>query len=75
MADKTEDSIRLVILETYLKAPPNTEYARGYFACLMDEAATDLDDAASDVFENCLALVKDENHRAALIRQRAVTLR
>lgn len=75
MADKAEDSIRLVILETYLKVPPSTDYSRGYFACLMDEAVSDMDDAASDIFEACLALVSDINHRNQLIRQRAVTLR
>lgn len=69
-----QERIRIVILRTYLKSAPSTEYARGYFACLMDEAATDIDEAASDVFEKCLELVQDENHRAALRRQRAITL-
>lgn len=67
-------SIRLTILETYVRVPPSNDYARGYLACLMDEAAEDIDEAASDTFEKALSLV-DEVHRAGLRRQRAITLR
>lgn len=70
-----ERPFRLVLIESYVNSPPTTDYARGYFACLMDDAAGDIDEAGSDVFNSALRLIKDESHRAALIRQRAFTLR
>ncbi len=71
----TDDrSFRIAIIASYLNSPPTTEYSRGYFACLMDEAANDIDDAASDEFEKALSLVGDV-HRVTLMAQRANTLR
>lgn len=76
MAPKTqpERPFRLVLIETFIANPPVTEYSRGYFACLMDDASNDLDEAGSDIFDRALSLVKDESHGAALRRQRAFTL-
>jgi hypothetical protein len=69
-----ERPFRLVLIETYIKVPPSTDYSRGYFACLMDDASNDIDEAGSDIFEKALELVRDESHKAALRRQRAFTL-
>lgn len=69
-----ERPFRLILIETYVKVPPATDYARGYFACLMDDASNDIDEAGSDIFEQALELIRDESHRAALRRQRLFTL-
>lgn len=75
MAPKVEDRpFRIVLIETFIQVPPTTDYSRGYFACLMDDASNDIDDAGTDVFDRALACIRDESHRASLMRQRAFTL-
>lgn len=70
-----ERPFHLVLIETYIANPPISDYARGYFACLMDDASCDIDMAGSDEFDRALPLIQDESHRAALRRQRAFTLK
>jgi hypothetical protein len=74
IAENERERFRLVLIATFIQVPPSTDYSRGYFACLMDDASNDIDEAGSDIFEQALPLIRDESHRASLRRQRAYTL-
>ncbi len=67
-------SDRLLLIEGFTKDGVTTEFQRGYLTCLMEEAALDMEDAASDTFQKALELFQ-EPHRGTLERTRLLTLR
>lgn len=67
-------SPRLAMIEQFTAMPPETDYQKGYFACLMDEAALDLDEAGSDIFDKALQVFPPDNRRR-LVLARSITLR
>lgn len=71
-----EISPRLAAIQSFVTDPPENDYQRGYLACLMDEAVEDIEEAGSDIFEEALNKLFDQN--APIIRnlkiRRAKTL-
>lgn len=47
-------SPRLAIIKSFIDVPPETEFQRGYFCAIMDEAVEDLDEAGSDIVEQAI---------------------
>lgn len=52
-------SDRLLMIESFVDDPPDTDFQRGYLYALMEEAVEDIEEAGSDIFEKALQLFKD----------------
>lgn len=74
----TDTSTRLLLIESFVKSPPNGPFAWGYLSCLMDEASEDIDEAGSDIFELALHLFSQNeimtSRQLSLMLQRTRTL-
>lgn len=67
-------SNRLLLLQTFVDHPPSSDFERGYFTALLDEAVDDIADAESEIFTQALELL-DLQARRTYIARRTITLR
>lgn len=60
MPAKPVDTIseRLLVIESFVQDPPDSEFSRGYLCALMEEAVEDMAEAGSDIFAKALELFK-----------------
>lgn len=56
--DRNELSTRLLVIETFIENPPESEFQRGYLCALMDEAVTDMDEAKSPIVERMINAIE-----------------